>query len=243
MSFERITAGPGIGAEPAPGRTSPESAPLEASAALRLQILTAEHWSLLASRSLAWNESFSRAGMFLSALSGAIVALALVAQASAFGEGFALFALLILPVVLFIGVTTLIRLGASNYHDALCVAGMNRIRGAYLELAPELERYFVMSAHDDVRGIGITMALMPDGSPVAHGFAATPAVISVLNSVLVAVIVSVAALQLRAGTALALGAGAVAFVLAMALQGWYGWRQMLSAQARVRPVFPSPEGE
>ncbi|HEY4748751.1 MAG TPA: hypothetical protein VIH38_14345, partial [Steroidobacteraceae bacterium] len=70
---------------------------------MRLQILSTEHWSLLASRSLAWNESFSRAGMFLTTLTGAIVALALVAQASAFGEAFTLFALVILPVVLFIG--------------------------------------------------------------------------------------------------------------------------------------------
>ncbi len=121
---------------------------------MRLQILSTEHWSLLASRSLAWNESFSRAGVFLTTLTGAIMALALVAQASAFGEGFTLFALVILPVVLFIGVATYIRLAASNYHEAMCVIGMNRIRAAYLQLAPELERYFVMSAHDDFRGIG-----------------------------------------------------------------------------------------
>ena len=111
---------------------------------MRLQILSTEHWSLLASRSLAWNESFSRAGMFLSTLSGAVVALGLVGGASGFGEAFTLFALVILPVVLVIGVATYLRLGASNYHEALCVVGMNRIRAAYLELAPDLERYFVM---------------------------------------------------------------------------------------------------
>src|SRR5207237_6605155 len=127
--------------------------------AMRLQILSTEHWSLLASRALAWNESFSRAGMFLTTLTGAIVALALVAQASAFGDAFTLFALVILPVVLFIGVATSIRLGAANYHELMCVTGMNRIRAAYLELAPELERYFVTSAHDDPRGLGISMAV------------------------------------------------------------------------------------
>ena len=78
--------------------------------ALRLQILTTEHWSLLSTRALSWNEAFSRATMFLSVLSGAVVALALVAQATAFGEGFVTFALLILPVVLFVGVTTFMRL-------------------------------------------------------------------------------------------------------------------------------------
>lgn len=241
MSFDRATAGTGIGAEPAPGPGSaPTPHPEVPSAAMRLQILATEHWSLLASRSLAWNESFSRAGMFLSTLSGAIVALALVAQASAFGEGFVLFALVILPVVLFVGVMTAVRLGASNYHDAMCVAGMNRIRGAYLELAPDLEPYFVMSAHDDVRGIGITMGVGHGVNPIVHGLAATPAVIGVLNSVLAAVIASVAAVQLHAGTTSVVAAGAVVFVLALTLQGWYGRRDQLRGQALVRPLFPSP---
>jgi hypothetical protein len=76
----------------------------ELPAALRLQILTTEHWSLLSTRALSWNETSSRTAAFLAALSGAVVALALVAQATAFGEGFVTFALLILPVVLFLGV-------------------------------------------------------------------------------------------------------------------------------------------
>src|SRR5256885_1204954 len=162
MAFER-TAG-GMSAEPSPAPRFGESAPSgEASPAMRLQILSTEHWSLLASRSLAWNESFSRAGMFLTTLSGAIVSLGLVGGATGFGESFTLFALVILPVVLFIGVATSIRLGASNYHEAICVIGMNRIRAAYLELAPDLERFFVMSAHDDLRGMGITMGVQPGG--------------------------------------------------------------------------------
>ncbi|HEY6058541.1 MAG TPA: hypothetical protein VIV06_10940, partial [Candidatus Limnocylindrales bacterium] len=132
-----------------------------ATTALRLQILSSEHWSLLATRSLAWNESFTRAGMFLTALSGAIVALALVAQASDFGPGFVIFALVILPVVLFIGLTTYARLGAANSNEAICVIGMNRIRAAYLQFAPDLEPYFVMGAHDDARGVGVTMGVDP----------------------------------------------------------------------------------
>src|SRR5438477_4543519 len=95
-----------------------------ASPALRLQILTTEHWSLLSTRSLSWNEAFSRATMFLSVLSGAVVALALVAQATAFGDGFATFALLILPVVLFVGVVSFARLVAINHEDVAWVVGM-----------------------------------------------------------------------------------------------------------------------
>lgn len=41
----------------------------EVSDAMRLQILATEHWSLLATRSMTWNEMFTRASMFLTVLS------------------------------------------------------------------------------------------------------------------------------------------------------------------------------
>jgi hypothetical protein len=50
---------------------------------LRLQILATEHWSLLATRSLVYNEVFSRAGIYLTVLSASVVSLALVARARA----------------------------------------------------------------------------------------------------------------------------------------------------------------
>src|SRR5437870_7363509 len=205
MMFDRTA---GIGNEPAPAPRVGNAEPTEeASPAMRLQILSTEHWSLLASRSLAWNESFSRAGMFLTTLSGAIVALGLVGGATGFGESFSLFALVILPVVLFIGLATWIRLGASNYHEALCVVGMNRIRAAYLQLAPDLERYFVMSAHDDFPGIGVTMGVQPGGGRgfwLAQMLAGTPTVVAILNAVLVGAILAIGAVRLGGSSATAL---------------------------------------
>src|SRR3989475_9533093 len=245
MSFERTGAGIGLGAEQAPSPSHATVASAQGtSPSLRLQILSTEHWSLLASRSLGWNESFSRGGMFLTTLTGAIVALALVAQASAFGDGFPLFALVILPVVLFIGLATSIRLRASNYHEALCVIGMNRIRAAYLELAPDLERYFVMSAHDDLRGIGITMGVQPGGGRlfwVAQMVAGTPTVVTILNSVLAGVIASVAAVRVGFATSAALGVGLLGFVVAMVLQEWYAQKAIAKAQFGQHALFPSPE--
>src|SRR5262249_19356734 len=106
--------------------------------AVRAQLLATEHWSLLATCSMTWNEVFSRASMFITVLSAAVVALALVAQATAFGPAFRTFALLVLPVVLLVGLATLVRLGEDNAEDYWLVIGMNRLRHAYLELAPEL---------------------------------------------------------------------------------------------------------
>jgi len=214
--------------------------------AMRLQILATEHWSLLASRSLAWNEAFSRAGMFLTTLTGAIVALALVAQASAFGDGFTLFALVILPVVLLIGVATWIRLGSTNYHEAICVIGMNRIRAAYLELAPDVERFFVMSAHDDPTGIGITMGVQPGGGTlfwVGQILAGTPTVVMILNSVLAGVIAALVAVRVEAGVSAVLGVGVLTFLISALLHSLYARATLARAQAGHRPRFPTPAGD
>jgi hypothetical protein len=241
MSFEPTATG--AAAEPGPTpATAGRSATVELTPAMRLQILSTEHWSLLASRSLAWNESFARAGMFLSLLSGAVVALALVAQATAFGEGFALFALVILPVVLFVGIATVIRLGGANRHDAMCVVGMNRIRGAYLEIAPDMAPYFVMSPHDDGRGVGVTMAFDPRGSHLVAELVATPAVIGVVNSVVAASIGALAALRLGAPAIPALLIGIAVFAVAEWLHIAYGRLHRRRGMGDLKPLFPSPPG-
>jgi len=239
VSFERFPSPP---AEPAPGVVNADggaAAPI--SPATRLQILSTEHWGLLASRSLAWNESFTRAGMFLSTLSGAIVALALVAQASSFGEGFRLFALVILPVVLLVGIGTLLRLGISNYHDAQCVVGMNRIRAAYMEIAPDLERYFVMGTTDDPRGVDRTMALPPGTAMLTQMLASTPMLITVIDGIVFAAILALLAMQLGVDSAPAVLVGMVGFVVFVAAFFWYARRAIRHAMADFRPLFPTAE--
>lgn len=240
MSFER-SMGPPAEPAPTPGLVGTDvAAAAGVSPAMRLQILSTEHWSLLASRSLAWNESFSRAGMFLSTLSGAIVALALVAQASEFGEGFRLFGLVILPVVLLVGIGTVLRMGISNYHDARCVVGMNRIRAGYLELAPDLDRFFVMGTTDDERGVDLTMAIQARTSMLVMMLASTPLLVTVLNSILVAAILALLVLQLGAGTAPALLLGALGFIATLSGFFWYARRDIARAMAEYAPKFPAP---
>src|SRR5438477_301639 len=73
----------------------------ESGAAARLQILATEHWSLLATRALTYNEALSRVTIFLAILSGALIALALVAQADHFGAIFISIAIPLLALVVF----------------------------------------------------------------------------------------------------------------------------------------------
>jgi len=237
MSFERMP-GP-MGAEPAPPAIG--DADHGSPVALRLQVLATEHWGLLATRNLAWNESFTRAGMFLSTLSGGIVALALVAQATQFGSEFTLFALLVLPVVLFIGITTFIRIGSSNYYDALCVVGMNRIRNAYLQIVPEVAPYLVMGAYDDDKSLNLSMGAMPRTNFVVDVVVSTPFVLATINSVLGGLIAAIVARQVGMATPAVIALAAAGVVVVFGFQVVVATRGIAAATAEYRPRFPEPD--
>ena len=205
-----------------------------------LQILSTEHWSLLATRSLSWNESFSRAGLFLSVVSATAVALALVAQATEFGPGFIAFALVMLPVDLFVGLATFTRLDEVNMEDVLWVAGMNRIRHAYLEIGPGLAPYFITGATDDPAGFERTVGVHRPGSVLAHWIVTMPGMVAVIDGVLAGLIVGVAGIALGAmamGPSIAVGAVvgiAVPVILAFRSKSSFQW--LLGAY---RSHFPS----
>jgi len=208
---------------------------------VRLQILSTEHWSLLASRSLAWNESFTRASMFLSTLTGSIVALSLIGGVDGFNDAFFVVALVLLPVDLFVGIGTWLRMGGSNYHDAIAIAGMNRIRAAYLEIAPDLAPYFVMGVHDDAAGIGITMAVPPGTAPIVHLIAGTPTLVMVLNAIVAGAIAAIAAFRFggtEAPVTVLLAIAVAAIVLAAELGS--ARRKMIQGQRALNPMFPTP---
>lgn len=206
--------------------------------AVRVQILATEHWSLLATRQLAWTEAFTRAGLFLTVLSAAVVALALVAQT---GEDFSMFALVLLPVVLLLGLATFLRLAEINDEDAWLLIGMNRLRRGYLDIAPELEPYFVTSGRDDRTGLLMTrgldvMARMPVPVQVV---VSTPIVIGVLDAVVFGAIGGVVAGVAGLSTGPAVGVGVLAGLLLTGLLAFVpAWH--LGAWKTYRPRFPRP---
>src|SRR5260370_22377381 len=130
-----------------------------------LQILATEHWSLLATRSLTLTESLGRVSMFLGVLSGAVIALALIAQADHFGTTFIAIAIFMLGVVFFVGVATVRRLVMLNFDDYRGVIGVNRLRHAYLELHPELEPNFITSRYADLPGALEALVPPPPNPP------------------------------------------------------------------------------
>ena len=215
------------------GETSPHA----------LQILMTEHWSLLASRSMGYTEAMSRASIFVAALTGSVVALALVGQATDFGREFVAFALVLLPVVYFLGVVTIARLFQNGWEDGVWVQGMNRIRNAYLELAPELEPYFVTSRYDDDTGVLISAIARPRVTPPLQGFIAIPGVVAVLNSVIAGAIAGIASLGLEFATGVSLVLGAVAFLMSLAAFIVVGVRAIAAYRRNMVVRFPTPSAE
>jgi hypothetical protein len=206
--------------------------------AVRVQILATEHWSLLATRSMTWNEIFTRTSMFLTTLSAAVVALALVAQATDFGENFRIFALVVLPTVLLLGIGTYIRLGDAMTEDVWIVIGMNRLRHAYLDLAPDLEQYFITGHDDDIASVmrtyGANARIRP--SRILSG---TPIIVAIIDAMLVGVIVALLAEAVVDRTAIYVSSGAIGALLAGILMvGIIPYRSITGMQREYRPRFP-----
>ena len=154
-------------------------------------ILASEHWSLIATRSLIWNEAMSRATVFLTVLSASIIALALVANATGFGSETRTFGLVLLPVVLLLGIATHIRLIQINTEEFQLVLAMNQLRHGYLTIEPGLKPYFTTGQHDDEAGLVTTYMLeKPTRARLwLHFLVNTPTIVGTVDTALTTVIV------------------------------------------------------
>ncbi len=159
-------------------------------------ILAAEHWSLLSTRTLGTTEVLARASLFVALVSGTVIALSFLAQATGFGPNIGIFALLLMSVTLFIGLTTFSRCVVINQEDAVWLSGMNRIRVAYLEIAPSLGSVFV-TGHDRQPAHGrLGEGRRQRLANLASSLTTTSGVIAALDSVLAGAIATILASQL-----------------------------------------------
>jgi hypothetical protein len=164
-----------------------------------LQILTTEHWSLLSTRTLGYQEMLGRATIFMAALSGTVVALALLAQATNFGPKTLSFALPLLSVALLIGIATFVRSVAINYEDARWVTGMNLLRHAYLKMVPDLEPFFVTGHDPETDRLSLGHGAQQRLVNLATSLTTTSSVVAALNSILFGSLASDVSALLGAG--------------------------------------------
>jgi hypothetical protein len=215
-----------------------------------LTILTTEHWSLLTARSLVYNEAFSRAAMFLTFLTGTLVALGFVSQGSGYGPEFLALATALLGFDLFVGLATLGRIWSASAEEFRAIQGMNRLRHAYMEMVPTLSPYFVTSAHDDLAGLlsmyGPDSLTGPPAPPsiltnVGHGLTTTPGMIGTITAAVGGAFAAALVLLFGASTVVGILVGFVAFALLTTAFVMAGYRQFLLLERRIRARFPTPE--
>jgi hypothetical protein len=210
-----------------------------------LQILSTEHWSLLSARALAYNEAFTRGGMFLTFLSMSFVALALVSQTMPLGSELLVVAAIVLALDLVLGLTTYGRIIAANHEDFRALHGMARIRHGYTQIAPTVLPYLTTSIHDDVAGV---MANYRSGPPnlisnLAYGLTTSGGMIGLIVSVLGGVLAMVIALLLGATSIVAFGAAAAVGLLIFVGLIWLTARFFTMRESGIEALFPSPVGE
>jgi hypothetical protein len=105
--------------------------------------VTTEHFVLQGARSATISESNGRASIFLGAVSGGLIALAFIGQASRLGAAFYAFGLILLPTLAFVGLTTFYRVFQAGLEDARYAQRAAQLRAFYFDAAPEVERYLL----------------------------------------------------------------------------------------------------
>lgn len=204
------------------------------------QILTTEHFTLQGARNATITEANGRLGHYISAVGSSVVALAFVANVSGLGLVFFAFSLVVFPIMIILGIVTLIRTIQIGSDFTRLTQAINRIRHYYVEAAPEAEPYLSFPHFDDPESVQQTM--MPFHS-LLQGLASTPGPIILINSVLsgaFAGILAVAIFSLAFVPAIIVAL--VALVIAFAVHMLYSrrlWKQ--SARQGLDVRFPSSE--
>ena len=144
---------------------------------------TTEHFNLQTARALTVSEANGRASIYLAAVSSNLIALAFIGQMSRLGVAFYAFALILLPVLAFVGVVTFLRLVQSSIEDIAYAHRIGLLRSFYLGISPELEPYLVV-----VRGTSSATPLAGSRpAPSAWQLTLTVAgMVAVVNSVVMA---------------------------------------------------------
>ncbi|MDB5074267.1 MAG: hypothetical protein JWO42_446 [Chloroflexi bacterium] len=211
-----------------------------------LTIMTTEHYNLQSARSATISESNGRASLFMGTVSSTLVALGFIGQVSRLTEAFYVFSLVLLPTLLFLGLVTFERVLQSAIEAGIYARGINRIRHLYVEMAPNLKDYFILSTSDDTGGLMQNMGLRRLRWQEYLSTAGTIAVInSIVAGVLVALVVSLLItklaphLSITQSLPLELGIGGAVFLVSLNTLQRYQRTEWLRSDQNLKALFPS----
>ena len=163
-----------------------------------------------------------------------IVALALIIQGETTEDDTRLFALILLPALIFLGTVTFVRVLENSIEDTIYVMAINRIRHYYIEHAGDDARYLALGGHDDLEGAFANMGLT---SSRWRPFFSIGAVLALINSMVAGAFAWVA-VDAIASRGIALVVGALVTAAAFASHYRIGWTRYSRAIERRAPLFP-----
>jgi hypothetical protein len=123
--------------------------------------VTTEHFTLQGARAATIAESTGRASIFLGAVSGGLIALGFLGQASHLRAAFYAFGLILLPTLTFLGLVTFHRACQSGREDGIYADRIARLRAYYFDTAPEITPYLLSVAPErrlDIQGLSTAPA-------------------------------------------------------------------------------------
>jgi hypothetical protein len=206
-----------------------------------MQFMTTEHFTLQTARAATVAEANGRASLFIGSVSGAVVALAFVGQVSGMSQTFFLFALVLFPSLIFLGIVTFDRVLQTALEDWMYAVEINRIRHFYAEIAPEMKRYFIESTHDDAPGVLQAIGIKPR---TWQFFLTGSGMVGVINSILGGVFAGIVA---RFGASLhiyiAAGTGIAVFAASVFLHHKLQIRRFTEVGDRIKMLFPKNTGQ
>ncbi len=206
-------------------------------------VLTAEYSVVTAALGAVWSASLTRTSLFLVVLSASGVALGFAAPGG--GENLRLHALVVLPLLLFLGITTYVRVVQLQRESVVYITGQNRIRRFFADSVPAARPYFVLPLHDDpaalFRSPGTGMSRRPPRFPLLNLIVQMQGLVGVVTASVAAVFAGIAFLPLGVSTGWIVAA--VAFVATITALVAYWQRSLNELWASMPPHYPTPPDE
>ena len=210
-----------------------------------LQVLMAEHASVVSARSLAYNEAFTRAGMFLQALGMSFVGLSLLGAALGFSQEVLFIAMIVVAFDVLIGIATFRRVADTGREDLMAMQAMNRIRQGYVRVAPGSTPFITAGTYDDVPSVMGSYGFDEASTSttignVAYGISTSLGLVGMVLAVVSGVLASLILLAVGGSTPVAVVAGIVTTVVVFAALVRWALGAASAHQAAVTVRFPAP---
>jgi hypothetical protein len=193
-----------------------------------------EHAALAGARAATTTEAGARANVFLGSVSGGLIALGFIGQASHLGAAFFAFGLILLPTLAFVGLTTFLRTYQSGLEDARYADRIARLRAFYFDHEPALDRYLLtIRAEERLEQQGIS------ASPLQK-YLTMSGTVAVITAALIGATAGLAgAVSADHSPWAAFVPGVAAAALALALMVRYLDRQISAKSARWASSLPT----